>query len=37
MIEWGNLSRFYPGWTLSEIKDLTPADRKNWFEIARSM
>jgi hypothetical protein len=24
------------GWTLSEIKDLSPRERLNWLEIARA-
>jgi hypothetical protein len=29
------LARKYPGWTLSEIRDLTVRERGNWFEILR--
>lgn len=33
MSSWAIISRWYPGWTLSEIKDLTPRERMNWAEI----
>jgi hypothetical protein len=34
--QWGLLAEVYAGWTLSEIKDLSPRERLNWLEIARA-
>jgi hypothetical protein len=35
MAQWAALTRSYAGWTLSEIKELSPRERSNWLEIAR--
>ena len=34
MLDWGRLARIFPGWTLEDIKSLSPKDRANWFEVA---
>jgi hypothetical protein len=33
--EWAALTRSFKGWTLTEIKQLSPRERKNWLEVAR--
>jgi hypothetical protein len=33
--EWAALTRSFKGWTLTEIKTLSPRERKNWLEVAR--
>jgi hypothetical protein len=35
MSHWTALTASYKGWSLTEIKDLTYTERKNWLEIAR--
>jgi hypothetical protein len=34
MLEWKALVMSYPGWGLTEIRELSPRDRKNWLEVA---
>jgi hypothetical protein len=34
MFEWTTLTLAFRGWTLSEIKDLSPRERANWMAIA---
>jgi hypothetical protein len=29
------LSKEFTGWTLTEIKELSPRERKNWLEVAK--
>ena len=31
---WSALSRAYPGWSLSEIKSLSPRERMNYMRMA---
>jgi hypothetical protein len=33
--QWKLLTENYPGWTLTEIKELSPRERINWLEIAK--
>jgi hypothetical protein len=33
--DWAAVANSYPGFTLNEIKDLSPRERFNWLEIAR--
>jgi hypothetical protein len=35
LAEWSMLTNEYVGWTLTEIKQLSYRERKNWLEIAR--
>lgn len=35
MNQWQVLSETYSGWSLTEIKDLSPRERMNWIELAR--
>jgi hypothetical protein len=35
MAEWLALSDRHPGWTLTEIKDLSNRERKNWIELVK--
>jgi len=35
MTQWKTLVDAYPGWTLKEIKELSPRERLNWLEVAR--
>lgn len=37
MRSWTILIRLYQGWTLSEVKDLSPRERRNWIEIASAL
>lgn len=37
MYEWKLLATSFSGWTLSEIRELTPRERKNWLEVAREI
>lgn len=37
MRSWSILTRLYQGWTLSEIKELTPRERRNWMDIASAL
>lgn len=32
---WLLITQAFPGWTLTEIKELTPRERINWLEMAR--
>ena len=34
--EWAAISELYSGWTLSEIKDMSPRERGNWIELAKA-
>jgi hypothetical protein len=29
------LSQAFPGWSLSDLKEMTPRERRNWFELAK--
>jgi hypothetical protein len=33
--EWAALTQSFRGWTLTEIKQLSPRERKNWLQIAK--
>jgi len=35
MTQWKTLVDAYPGWSLTEVRSLTPRERLNWLEIAR--
>lgn len=35
MIDWLALTHTYPGWTLTEIKELSYKERKNWLNVAK--
>lgn len=35
MFDWSNLAIAFTGWSLSEMKDLSPRERKNWLEVAK--
>lgn len=35
MAEWSLLTEEYKSWTLSDIKEMPPRERKNWIEISR--
>jgi len=35
MNQWSALAEVYSGWSLKEIKKLSPRERINWLEIAR--
>jgi hypothetical protein len=35
MDEWKLLTLSYSGWTLTEIRELSSRERKNWLEVAR--
>jgi hypothetical protein len=35
MAEWLALSERHQGWTLTEIKELSVRERKNWLELAK--
>ena len=35
--DWGALAKLYPGWTLSEIKELSRRERENWAGVYQSM
>jgi hypothetical protein len=35
MRDWLALTKSFKGWTLTEIKELTPRERQNWLEVAR--
>lgn len=35
MREWTLLVTSFPGWTLTETRELSPRERANWVEIAR--
>lgn len=35
LITWAMLSRNYPGWSYTEIRELSPRERENWLEIAK--
>jgi hypothetical protein len=34
MSDWMAVSLAFPGWTLEEIKELSPRERKNWLNMA---
>jgi hypothetical protein len=35
MREWALIAQSFTGWSLTEIKELSPRERDNWIEIAR--
>jgi hypothetical protein len=35
--EWSMLVTTFRGWTLTEIKEMSYRDRKNWLEIANKI
>ena len=35
--EWQLISEVFVGWTLEEVKGLTPRERKNWIELGKEM
>jgi hypothetical protein len=37
MAEWALLTLSFPGWTLTEIKDMSRRERNNWLEVAREL
>jgi hypothetical protein len=36
MMDWLVLSTLFPGWSLEEIKSLSPRERKNWMDLSSS-
>jgi hypothetical protein len=34
MRDWASIALSYPGFSLSEIKEMTPIERNNWLELA---
>jgi hypothetical protein len=34
MYDWASLAIGFSGWSLTEIKDLSPRERKNWLSVA---
>jgi len=36
MSDWMALTVSFTGWTLNEIKELTPKERANWLEMAKA-
>jgi hypothetical protein len=37
LAEWLVLTHHYTGWTLTEIKDLSPRERTNWIALANEL
>lgn len=37
MLDWSSLAYSYPGWSLAEIKTLSPRERDNWLQIASQL
>jgi hypothetical protein len=37
LAEWLVLTHHFSGWTLTEIKDLSPRERKNWIALANEL
>jgi hypothetical protein len=37
MYEWAQLATSFVGWSLNEIKDLSPRERTNWLSIAGNL
>jgi hypothetical protein len=35
MADWAALVNSFEGWTLTEIKALSPRERQNWLEVAK--
>jgi hypothetical protein len=35
MAEWKKLTELYKGWTLTEVKELSPRERDNWLKISQ--
>jgi hypothetical protein len=35
MAQWKTLADAYQGWSLNEIRSLSPRERLNWLEVAR--
>jgi hypothetical protein len=35
MAEWAVISLSFPGWTLTEIKEMSRRERTNWLEVAK--
>jgi hypothetical protein len=35
MYEWSTIAVSFRGWGLSDIKDMSPRERKNWLEVAK--
>jgi hypothetical protein len=37
MYQWGTLALAFQGWSLKELKDMSPRERTNWLEIAKAV
>jgi hypothetical protein len=35
MVQWKVIANSYSGWSLAEIKELSPRERLNWLEVIR--
>jgi hypothetical protein len=35
MTQWSAIAKYFTGWSLDEIKELSPRERLNWLEIIR--
>jgi hypothetical protein len=33
--QWSTISKYFTGWSLDEVKELSPRERLNWLEIIR--
>jgi hypothetical protein len=36
MLDYALLATAFPGWSLEELKKLSPRERKNWVEVAKA-
>lgn len=37
LLDWSSLTYSYPGWSLKEVKSLSPRERENWLQIASQL
>lgn len=37
VLDWSSLAHSYPGWSLAELKALSPRERENWLGIANQL
>jgi hypothetical protein len=35
--EWQLIAEVFVGWTLGEVKEMAPRERKNWIELGKEV
>jgi hypothetical protein len=37
MFEWASLTIGFSGWSLTEVKEMSPRERANWIQVAKGL